>query len=442
MQANLAIALKKSGIYTPLFLLNFISHDLSRERKIAAKLGIQSIQLLCPALTQLEETSLARRTLSPQKKNFRTYLRSIISKQALISKARNILLANNIKLLVISNNKLAFYSPYIVKAAKTIDVPVAVLPFGLESANSFKQKLVRVNSRYLRKSILHNVASFLLPQWCTDSANPILCASLGEIISLYILSSIPNLPNSPYGGCADYIFVESDFMERMYATLVHSSTIQLKTGSPQDDDLHSSLLNKDQIKQAIARSFNFDPKKPIIVASIPQDIPGAWPEQTSYSKLLMEFSKALSEHSGTHNLIVCPHPKANPTFIKRFFSAWPAITTANPPISHILPIGDFYVCSESSTIRMAITCRLPVINFDCYNFNYQFFGIKDGVVTINTGDELRKSLNSFCTHDKLFQECLTNQKEAGHYFGKLDGNSNARISTAIAGILIEKRLVL
>ena len=71
------------------------------------------------------------------------------------------------------------------------------------------------------------------------------------------------------------------------------------------------------------------------------------------------------------------------------------IETANVRIaarrtSELVPLCDLYVASVSSTIRWAIACGKPVINYDVYRYRYTDFLNLEGVLVIEEQNEFRE----------------------------------------------------
>ena len=52
--------------------------------------------------------------------------------------------------------------------------------------------------------------------------------------------------------------------------------------------------------------------------------------------------------------------------------------------SELVPLCDLYVASVSSTIRWAIACGKPVVNYDVYRYRYTDFISLDGVLIIDS----------------------------------------------------------
>ena len=55
--------------------------------------------------------------------------------------------------------------------------------------------------------------------------------------------------------------------------------------------------------------------------------------------------------------------------------------------AELVPLCDVFVASISSTIRWAIACGKPVVNYDVYRYRYTDFIGVEGVLTCEEQDE-------------------------------------------------------
>ncbi len=99
----------------------------------------------------------------------------------------------------------------------------------------------------------------------------------------------------------------------------------------------------------------------------------------------------------------------------------------------LVPLCDLYVAAVSSTIRWAIACGKPVINYDVYQYDYKDYEGVEAVSLVNTREEFRDLLQELTTNrDRLAAMAATQQRESTRW-GCLDGMSGQRILALLRG---------
>jgi CDP-glycerol glycerophosphotransferase (TagB/SpsB family) len=93
----------------------------------------------------------------------------------------------------------------------------------------------------------------------------------------------------------------------------------------------------------------------------------------------------------------------------------------------LIPLCDIYVASVSATIRWAITCGKPVINYDVYRYRYQDFTQVKGVITIEEKYDFIKVLSRLTNDMDYYNEIATAQRQEAKYWSNLDGKSEERL---------------
>ena len=108
------------------------------------------------------------------------------------------------------------------------------------------------------------------------------------------------------------------------------------------------------------------------------------------------------------------------------------IETANVRIaarrtSELVPLCDLYVASVSSTIRWAIACGKPVINYDVYRYRYTDFLNLDGVLVIEEQSEFREIVRRLDNEPDELAQLRERQEAVAPRWGFLDGRCSDRI---------------
>ncbi len=116
---------------------------------------------------------------------------------------------------------------------------------------------------------------------------------------------------------------------------------------------------------------------------------GAGCEFRDFNDLVGFWGKCLSEVDGW-NVVVRPHPK---TSLERLGALQQyGLNITYDDTAGLVPLCDIYVACVSATIRWAIACGKPVINYDVYQYGYKDYEGVEGVALVNTRDEFRQLL--------------------------------------------------
>ena len=93
----------------------------------------------------------------------------------------------------------------------------------------------------------------------------------------------------------------------------------------------------------------------------------------------------------------------------------------------LIPLCDLYLASVSATIRWAIACAQPVINYDVYQMRYKDYADVEGVITVYDKSSFETVLKRL-TNDRNYYNLLEEkQKEAAPGWRILDGKSSERM---------------
>jgi glycosyltransferase involved in cell wall biosynthesis len=125
------------------------------------------------------------------------------------------------------------------------------------------------------------------------------------------------------------------------------------------------------------------------------------------------------------NVLVRPHPRLTKTetdALRRF-----GCTITLKDTATLVPKCDLYVTSVSATIRWAIACGKPVVNYDVYQYGYQEYSDAGGVLTLDNKKDFTDTLKRLTADQVYYERIAAAQREASSHWGQLDGNSSKRL---------------
>jgi hypothetical protein len=109
------------------------------------------------------------------------------------------------------------------------------------------------------------------------------------------------------------------------------------------------------------------------------------------------------------------------------------LTLTDRDTASIVPLCDLYVASVSATIRWAIACGKPVINYDAYRLDFQDYPGIEAVVWSNTRAEFERTLTAATTDAAHFARLQAAQQREAPRWGFHDGRSGRRLQALLNG---------
>lgn len=86
----------------------------------------------------------------------------------------------------------------------------------------------------------------------------------------------------------------------------------------------------------------------------------------------------------------------------------------------MIPLCDLYVASISATIRSAIACGIPVINYDTFRYRYGDYLKADTVVHVEDAISFKDVLTRFCDDHAFSAEFVAKQQRVMRHWGLVD----------------------
>jgi hypothetical protein len=286
----------------------------------------------------------------------------------------------------------------------------------------------------VQASLQNRITARLFPEWTLRyKSQHFLRSPYAKIIAVEELGLSPPDPWLLNSGFADAIAVESAAMSEYYLAAGIPDNQLVETGSLADDMIVTVQAEVPKRRHSLLQEFGLQDDGPLLLCAPPPDQntfdrPGC--EFRNFDDLVGFWSECLGSIHGW-NVIVRPHPKTSPDRLD-------ALRQNNLNISYadtatLVPLCDLYVAAVSATIRWAIACGKPVINFDVYQYGYQDYKGVEGVILANKRDEFRALLERI-THDDEYRIALTDlQRKVSGRWGRLDGACGRRMLALLHG---------
>jgi hypothetical protein len=222
---------------------------------------------------------------------------------------------------------------------------------------------------------------------------------------------------------ASAIAVESPAMMDHYTRLGFPPEQLHATGSFVDDRLYEATEHRAQLRQKLS----LDDGKPVLLCAFPPDHVGPHRpacEFASYREFIDFWLGELAKLDGWQ-IIVRPHPACRAGDVEHMRS-FPVIVSALDT-SDLIPLCDLYNASVSSTIRWALACGKPVLNYDAYQFGYSDFTNERAVVSVSSRDAFSSQLRHVCNDPQARRRLEREAELSSPRWGRIDGQTRQRI---------------
>jgi hypothetical protein len=95
--------------------------------------------------------------------------------------------------------------------------------------------------------------------------------------------------------------------------------------------------------------------------------------------------------------------------------------------ARLVPLCDVYVACVSATVRWAIACGIPTVNYDAYRYGFEDYKGVVGVIGVTTKDEFVNTIRHVTTDPEFRRKLADQQRQVAADWACLDGKSGKRI---------------
>ncbi len=333
--------------------------------------------------------------------------------------------------IIVPEDVVGYISPLIIKAGHELNIPTVIIPYTIANEQEAFKSLCG-NAHYHLKGIWNRAMGKLFPNWVMSQDG----VSLVRMPAPYILGQIltKTSPPNPWmmnSGFANVIAVENLAMKHYYLQSgIPKKKIRV-VGSISDDHLAQFKNNKAQEVSRLKGDLHIEGDKPILVVGGCPDQSGCCPSGFEYSdfhQFIVRLGTLLKPLTNVYDVIFRPHP--NNLEMGIGLEKYGIIVTEFDT-ARLVALSDVYLAFASATIRWAIACEVPVVNYDLFHYDYDDFKGVPGVLTVASEDSFKNALESLRPNCDKFRDLQRDAKLAAHRWGMLDGKSADRIVALI-----------
>ena len=313
-----------------------------------------------------------------------------------------------------------------IAAARRRGVKTVVSSYGALSAQEAETAYAHSSSHQLEPRHQQAVRKHL-PHWVRQGADYMITRlPFSELMGRELFGTAPFDPWLVNSNGADHLALESDAMVKIYLDHGFQSGQLIALGNPMHDRLaHIREQRQDQRTQ-LAQRHGFNPESPLIVVAMPPDQRSTRPCPFDSYEQIMEAFGQCPEHETGAAVIVSPHPNMNQDQKDSFILKGGHLEHVS--VAELLPLADLYIACVSSTIKWALGLGIPVIDFDCYGYNYPDYHQLPQVLSVSTKEDFLAGLTDWHSPEKRasLEAAATN---GAAKWGGIDGNCLERLET-------------
>lgn len=311
-----------------------------------------------------------------------------------------------------------------IQAAKRRGIHTTVISYGALSRNeaitAYRDSAAHAVEGYLRE-LVHDH----LPHWIEQGDG--YCITRLPVVQALARERCGCAPFDPWLVNAedpDAIILESEELRDRYISFGFDPDRLFAIGHPAQDRLGASFARRDDLRFEILKHYSMPHNTNIVIVAMPPNQLASRPSPfSSYLELFCAFG-LLPKRLKDALVLVSPHPNIN--LLGRESMRAEGLTVDVRSLPDLLAAADFYIACVSSTIKWALAAGLPIINFDCYGYNYSDYSGLGNVQCCTTLADFEAALANWSDQEKVMAVRLV-AKQGATKWGRLDGGSLDRI---------------
>lgn len=337
--------------------------------------------------------------------------------------------AHRAEALLLPEDVVGYTWPLLIKAGHEYGIPSLVFPYTLANR---EEPLRSLKDAEHFQTALNPQLARMFPRWrWKDDTMDIMRLPFQHLLAHEALRVTPPDPWTMNSGYANRICVDSHASRDYFKEAGIPESKMEVTGSASQDKMHHLRTRKAESLGELATQLGLEGDKPLLLVSgapeqLAGQVPGCeFPDMDAIGAFVGECLQPLGEH---YHLVVRPHPNF-PRF-GAMLEAW-GFNATQIPTSRLVPIADLFVAFASSTIRWAISCAVPTVNYDVFHYGYGDFAAARGVHSVQGRQEFHDVVHDLKPGSRAYADLARNIAADSAHWSMMDGHCVDRIEAAI-----------
>ena len=337
-------------------------------------------------------------------------------------------------LIVLPEANLFYNSQFVIRAAHLNTTPAVIVPFTIVNTLEWAEAFFDI-PHYQANKGWNRLFAKAFPHWVLEHKGRRLILPPAYILGCEYFDMVPTIPWLINSCDADAIAAESQFMAGYYLRAGIQKEKVRFTGALSDDRLFALLKERELHRKALGERFAIQIREKVILIGLPPDQFGGGKrhgcEFDSYEELIQFMVGVVTSLCCSKaTVLINLHPR-----IKYADVAWLStlgVTIIDEPIDRLIPLADLYIAVASATIRLGISCGIPVINYDAYKYDYDDYQVLPGVCEVKNRHDYKSILNDLINDKSFYLKIHEAQKATASHLCVIDGRSSERLLNLFA----------
>jgi hypothetical protein len=356
-------------------------------------------------------------------------LRGVIDQHKYAAGMEAFFTQEQIELVLMPEVNLFYDGHNVVRVAQLLSIPVAVVPYTIVNTLEWAEAFVE-EDYFNAENFPNRVFARAFPHWVLRHRNRELILPPTYILACEYFNITPGNPWLINSGNVDVIAAESRFMCSYYERSGIAPEKISFTGALSDDQLFAVLAKREYYRHELQKSSGVILKNKIVLIGLPPDQFDAGKrtgcEFTSHQELINYMVDTVIATIGPDtSVLINLHPRIRLHDATRLEISGARII--HEAIEDLVPLADLYISVVSATIRLGISCGIPVVNYDAYQYDYDDYKGLAGVCEVKTKHDYESVVGALI-HDQLFYSKIhAAQKTTANNLCIVDGKAGERL---------------
>jgi len=330
--------------------------------------------------------------------------------------------------VLLAEDHVESFAPAIIAAAHACGARAVILPYTLANATEPAESYWH-NPAYWVAGAMNRVAAHLYPHWVYHHRGRDLLRLPWPCVLATEWSGLgPPLPWQLNSGRADVVCVESEAIRAYFVRAGLPANKVVATGSAQLDSIADRAARADRDRAAMLAELGLPAKGKLVLCALPPDQLDVRAHACEFKTFaqLAEFWVGRLLDIPDASIVLALHPRTKREAVAHLVGE--RVVIATRPTSTLVPLCDLFVASVSATIRWAIACGKPTLNYDVYRYRYDDYASVEGVLAMESADEFTAAIRRL-SHEPGFRDDLARRQQASaEQWGRLDGGGVKRLA--------------